>query len=323
MSKRTIIDLTGELSEEEEEEENDSDFGEEDRTQKTLHAYLPVIQRSESSESFESSESSDDDDDRAQTVFERTFLGPLARAVRLSARPGQTIAVLFEEAKPYNYLNLQLTVDDRTVPVQLWQTSIEDVDTRDVAKFAMVIDLDGAHSSPPSIQDGVNTLKKMGWSNTTTLNETLSTMVAPKKAAVFLEKTFRVFADLLRDFAALATDATDALPAVMVLHCKRGLERSLVLFHVIAFGLALLRAARRRDATASELAREVGQTLAVRHRRVLRDGTEGVIDDPKSLIPLTLDAIPDVLRQSLVVKLNTTESPLKKARFEACSTCLY
>jgi hypothetical protein len=229
--------------------------------------------------------------------FAGTFLEPLVRSFRLDSPSGKKFAIQYDEATPYNWIDLVLTFSESgaRVPVQIWQTSVND--TLESLTFATFINLAKATTTP-----AVAHLKALGWGDSAKTVAALDLSILKNmrgKTQEFLRDTMETLATILSELAAAHPEASEKLPAVLIVQCDVGIERSLVLFNLIAYAIAVLH-----ETSLPEI------TL----RQVRFDGTGKTRQIQNELIPNAINSIPDVFERCLKQKTGDSK---KKTRYES------
>lgn len=247
------VDSSSSSSDEDYEEEEGEEEEEEKKRQTRLDEHFP----------------------RGKSPLENTFLGDFARTY--SARQ---VSDVRSDAGPYNYLTCLLD----GVRLEVRQTSPDD-HVPSAGQEVVVVDL-GAKTNKGLAADVV-ALRALGWGATEDIKDRLHmdkvrTLAKQKAMARFLHDTFARLGEILKR----AADAR----AVVLLVCAVGLERSLVLFNLLAYGLAVADAAQSRPgATVAQLLRAVG-SKTMRHARPDATGAEREIRN--ELMHMTIDSIP-------------------------------
>lgn len=203
-----------------------------------------------------------------EDLFEGTFLAEFS--LRAASWPDYRIH--FDVGRPYNFLNLRLG----DVPLQVWQASVHDISDEET-KFARLLDLRGGvrQRTSKDLREESDKLLALGWSKTGTIKERLDTTGAGSaskrsKMLHFLQETFACLAAIASVCTTADADsATVVRPSVLVLACEQGLERSLILFNLLAYAVALKEEAIHGDHGALEqVCKEVSSHFVLRHERL-------------------------------------------------------
>jgi hypothetical protein len=240
-------------------------------------------------------------------VLDATILAPFVDSFVLT--PGDVIRV----DQSYNYMDFELD----GAPVQVWQSTLDELD-EDLASFAFIVDLGASgkkqQTSSVLISDA-DKLRGLGWGDSGKIKRNLDTTMinTPAKRAtmaVFLRETFHLMRSILdKCISARKDDKT----VIIVLVCARGLERSLILFNLLAYAAALGTEERRgHHASIDDLCAHVAKQVVLRHERVDSDKNEVRIKN--ELIHSTIDSLPELVH--LALKMPLTERTEKKQRFE-------
>jgi hypothetical protein len=248
------------------------------------------------------------DEATATRLLDDTLLASLVDDLVLS--PGEVIRI--DPERPYNYIDFHLD----GVHMQVWQATLDDIEDDDLS-FARIVDLGASgkrQRTSPALVDNVDKLRRLGWSDSGKIKERLDTTTintSAKRAHVvtFLQETFGFLRAILDQSAVVQ----QSLPIVVVFACARGLERSLILFNLLAYAAALGAEDRQgRHASGDDLCAHVERHFQLRHERVDSDGKEARIKN--ELIHSTIDSLPDLMQ--LALKVSLTERKEKKQRFE-------
>lgn len=297
-SSKTVIDLV-----DSDEDSEDSDFQPSDET-----ATKPALRQSKLDE-YSRKRSVDED------LFKDTFLAEFE--LRAASWPDYSIE--FDVGRPYNFINLRLG----QVPLQVWQASINDIDEAEI-KFAHTLDLRGGARQKTSdeLRGECDKLLQLKWNDSGKIKDSLSTVAASSerkrmKLLDFLKRTF----DCLSAMAKICTEAdagtaTVKRPSVLVIACEVGLERSLILFNLIALAVALREEAIHGDhGSIDQVCDAVATNFKLRHGRLDRNAREdSVISNPA--IHSTIENLLEHVRFFLV-NGRTAPRQEKRRRYEA------
>ncbi len=181
------------------------------------------------------------DAERAQyrAVFDNTYLEPLVSLFSVTSPDRAPIVPMSAVGIPFNVIHAVLyfaTAPTIPVPVEIRQSS-QELDTTDPTyPDSHIIDLVGRSDPDPSVR----ILQNMGWGDTvkTILPFDFSRKSnIRKKTGLYLWKTFTALAAFI---ARCHASHTPGETMHILIRCKNGVERSLFLFNVVGFALALL-----------------------------------------------------------------------------------
>jgi hypothetical protein len=251
-------------------------------------------------------------------LLDDTLLAPFVDDLVLS--PGDVVRV--DPERPYNYMDFRLD----GVHMQVWQATLDEIEG-DNLSFARIVDL-GANGKRQrtslALVGDVDKLRRLGWGDSGKIKERLDTTAlnTPAKRAymaAFLQETFHLIRSILEQ-SAVQEQKQQQLPIIVVFACARGLERSLILFNLIAYAATLgVEDRQGRHASIDDLCAHVASHFQLRHERVDGDGKEARIKN--ELIHSTIDSLPSLIQLSLKVPL--TQRSAKKQRFEQRKPCGY
>lgn len=246
-------------------------------------------------------------------LLDDTLLAHFVDGLVLS--PGAAIRV--DHELPYNYIDFKLN----GVAMQVWQAMLDEIDER-ADSFAFIVDLATSKQSKKQraskvLHADTDKLRRLGWGDTGKMKERLdltriTSSSKREKLVTFLAETFRLVRSILDTCVAAAAageNTNSALPVTVILACARGLERSLVLFNLIAFAATLGAADRRqRHASVAALCADVAKNFEFRHVRY--DADRHVAEIHNELIHSTITNLPQVMQ------LGLAQREEKKRRFE-------
>jgi hypothetical protein len=172
----------------------------------------------------------EEEEEEEEEPLANTFLADFERSLHDMRSEGGVVTIR-SDTGPYNYIKLRL--GDHVMQVR--QTAL-DYDPPAVSAGVCRIDLGTKNGK--GLSSNVLALRAMGWSDTTKLQSKLGVglMMSPTKTrhvGLFLRNTLRLMADILNEAAA-------AQQTIVLISCSAGLERSLILFNLISYSIAVV-----------------------------------------------------------------------------------
>ncbi len=235
------------------------------------------------------------------------MLATLSAAFRVHApsSAADSVCIRYAADTPYNYVDVELEplfadagAPKRRYPIQLRQGGSDDamdVDANDDDNVFAVIDLERkcAADAPTWTRD-----MQRGWLAANALHDTfVGTRPVNAKRRQILCTLFNGLTALFRDLVATREPATQLRPHVIIMQCKRGLERSLLMLNTIAYGLSTLASAGNQE-----------KAFQVRKRKF--DATQSEKEIHNVLVLLALDHVPVFM----TADLSCADRPAKRAR---------